>query len=254
MVMMLGLTVILSARGSSNVLTWGLSLSSINLIKNSKRIYVWDEILKLMELIKINPQNPEKEKITRAIDILEHEGTVVYPTDTIYGLGVDISSENAIRKIYSLKERSYDKPLSVCVSQIKDISKIAYLDRNGEEIIKKILPGPFTIILRKKKPISPLLTAGGEKIGVRIPDSKICRELTRNFPITATSANLSGKTVPESVNEVIEQLGVSIDLVLDAGKSNGNPSTVIDLTMHPPKILRNGVNESLNINKFLNNF
>lgn len=204
-----------------------------------------------MELIKINAQNPEKEKIKRAINILEDEGTVVYPTDTIYGLGVNIFSENAIKRVYSLKKRSYDKPLSVCVSQIKDISKIASLDKNGEEMIKKILPGPFTIILRKKESISPLLTSGGEKIGVRIPDSRICRELARNFPITATSANLSGKTVPESVNEVIEQLGDSIDLILDGGKSQGAPSTVVDLTMNPPKILREGVYSSFNLNKIL---
>lgn len=204
-----------------------------------------------MELIKINLQNPENEKIKHAINILENEGTVVYPTDTIYGLGANIHSENAIKKIYSLKKRSFDKPISVCVSDISEIKKIAYLDKIGEEIVKKILPGPFTIILRKKESISSLLTAGKDKIGIRIPDNLVCRELSRGFPITATSANLSGKSVPESVNEVIKQLGESVDLILDGGKLQDEPSTVIDLTISPPEILRNGIHEPLKLNEII---
>lgn len=202
-----------------------------------------------MKLVKINPQKPEIDKINQAIGVLENEGTVVYPTDTIYGLGANISSENAIKKVYSLKRRSFNKPLSVCVAGIDDIHKIAYLDEKGEQLVGKIFPGPFTIILRKKEHISSVLTASGEKIGVRIPDSKICQELARKFPITTTSANLSGGEAPESVDDVIKQLGDSVDLILDAGKSeNKIPSTVIDLTMKTPKILRKGTIIPWNIN------
>lgn len=192
-----------------------------------------------MKLIEINPQKPEKRMIKSAIRVLENDGTVVYPTDTIYGLGVSIYSEKAIKKAYALKNRPYNKPLSVCLSEIEDICKIAYLDKEDDHI-KDFLPGPFTIILKKKEHISSLLTAGRDKIGVRIPNNKICRELTRKFPITATSANLSGKAVPESVDEVIEQFGDSVDLIIDGGKTKGIPSTVIDWTTHPPKILRKG--------------
>lgn len=196
----------------------------------------------MMKVIKINPQNPKKTRIEEARKVIENDGIIVYPTDTIYGLGVNIFSELAIRKVYSIKKRDYSKPLSVCVSKIEDINKIAYLDE-GLNIIKKILPGPYTIILRKKENISPILTAGSDKIGVRIPENAICRELTRKFPITATSANLSGKTVPKSVQEVIEQLGDAVDLIIDGGKTQGIPSTVIDWTTYPPKILRKGVKE-----------
>ncbi len=192
-----------------------------------------------MKIIKIDSDKPELVKIEYALDLLRNGGTVVYPTDTIYGLGVNIYNLNAVEKVFLIKKRSLNKPLSVCVSQINDISKIAYLDETQRDFINEILPGPFTIILKKKKCVSTLLTAGENKIGVRIPNNKICMKLTELFPITTTSANLSGRKPPESVNEVVEQLNDSVDLILDAGKSeNKSPSTVIDLTVNPPKILR----------------
>ncbi len=198
-----------------------------------------------MKIIKISPKNPEWKKIEFARDVLENGGTVVYPTDTIYGLGVSIYDKNAIKKVFHIKKRSFNKPLSVSVSRISDISRIAYLDETHMRVINEILPGPFTIILRKKECVSTLLTAGEDKIGIRIPNNKICMELTELFPITTTSANLSGKKPPESVNEVIEQLDDSVDLILDAGKSeNNSPSTVIDLTVNPPKILRESIYKS----------
>lgn len=194
-----------------------------------------------MKIVKINPDKPEKEKLEQALDFLKEGGTVVYPTDTLYGLGVNVYNENAIKKVFSLKKRFFNKPLSVGVSKINDINKIAYLDDFQKDIIEKILPGPFTVILKRKSNISPLLTAGKDKIGIRIPDNKVCMDLTRLFPITSTSANLSGRKPPKSVNEVIEQLGDSVDLILDAGKSeNKSPSTVVDLTVNPPEILRKG--------------
>lgn len=176
-----------------------------------------------------------------AVNILEKGGLIVYPTDTIYGLGANIFSDKAIRKVYSIKGRDYSKPLSVSVSEIGDINKIAYLE--GVERIKEVLPGPFTIVLNKKENVSRLLTAGGEKIGVRIPDNKISRELTRKFPITSTSANLSGEKVLESADAMIGLWGDSVDLIIDGGKLQGNHSTVIDWTTQPPKVLRKGVKD-----------
>jgi L-threonylcarbamoyladenylate synthase len=194
-----------------------------------------------MKIIKIDTEKPEKDKIEFALNLLRDGGTVVYPTDTIYGLGVNIYDENAIKKVFYIKKRSFNKPLSVCLSQISDINRIAYLDKTKRDIINEILPGPFTIILRKKEFISKLLTAGGEKIGIRIPNNRICMELTKLFPITTTSANLSGKKPSRSVNEVVKQLDDSVDLILDTGKSeNELPSTVIDLTLNTPKVVREG--------------
>ncbi|HML05359.1 MAG TPA: Sua5/YciO/YrdC/YwlC family protein, partial [Methanobacterium sp.] len=105
-------------------------------------------------------------------------------------------------------------------------------------------PGPFTVILKKKENIPPILTAGEQKIGIRIPDNRVCMELSKEFPITTTSANISGQSIPESIDGVLEQLGDEIDLILDAGIcKHGIHSTVIDMTVSPPKILRKGAKE-----------
>lgn len=194
-----------------------------------------------MKIFKINPNNPENDKLKAAVDVLKNGGTVVYPTDTIYGIGANIFDTEAIQKVYSIKKRFSDKPLSACVSKIEDIHKIAYMDENMENTVEKILPGPFTIILKKKESVPSILTAGGEKIGVRIPDNKVCMELSRKFPITTTSANLSGQNVPESVEGVLKQLDDAVDLILDAGIcKHGVHSTVIDMTVSPPQIVRKG--------------
>ncbi len=103
-----------------------------------------------MKIIKIDTEKPEQDKIEFALNLLRDGGTVVYPTDTIYGLGVNIYDINAIKKVYNIKKRSFNKPLSVCVSQISDINSVAYLDKIKIDFINEILPGPFTIILKKK--------------------------------------------------------------------------------------------------------
>ena len=163
-----------------------------------------------MKIIKLDTGKPDKDKIEFALNLLRDGGTVVYPTDTIYGLGANIYDINAIKKVFNIKKKSFNKPLSVCVSQVSDINKIAYLDKTKLDFINEILPGPFTIILRKKDYISNLLTAGGKKIGIRIPNNKICMELAKLFPITTTSANLSGRKPSGSVNEIVEQLNGSV--------------------------------------------
>lgn len=192
--------------------------------------------------LQINTKNPQKDKIEGAIEALKEGKIIIYPTDTVYGIGASVFNIEAIKKVYSMKKRSLNKPLSICVSNIEDIYKIAYLDRDTEEKLNDIFPGPFTVILKKKEILPSILSAGSSKIGIRIPDSKVCIELSREFPITTTSANLSGEKIPESIEEILKQLGNNIDLILDAGiYRHGIHSTVIDMTVSPPKILRKGV-------------
>ena len=114
---------------------------------------------------------------------------------------------------------------------------------------RKSYLGHFTLILKKKNNVSSFLSAGSDKIGIRIPDNKVCRELSRDFPITSTSANISGHDIPESTEEVLKQLGSSVDMILDAGIcKHGVPSTVIDMTVKPPKIMRKGAGYNYRIN------
>ena len=199
-----------------------------------------------MKIILIDSADPEYDKIEIARMAMEQGLIVVYPTDTVYGLGANIFDKKALLKVFSVKKRSINKPVSVCLSRVEDIHMVAYMDAETEEIIRKILPGPYTIILKKKDKLSSLLTAGTNRIGVRIPDNRVCMDLTRDFPITSTSANLSGYDVPESVEEVFKQLGSSVDIMLDAGICKHRvPSTVVDMTVYPPKLIRLGAGKCL---------
>lgn len=198
-----------------------------------------------MKIIKIDGIKPEIEKIEIARQAMKQGSTVVYPTDTVYGIGVNIFDEKAILKVYSMKKRSTDKPLSICLSSINEIAMVAKIDVKIMDIIKKILPGPYTIILNKNDKIPCILTAGSEKIGIRIPDNDICQGLSKNFPITSTSANISGQTVPESPDEIVKYLGSSVDVMLDAGVcEHGVHSTVIDMTVYPPEVIRHGAGDA----------
>lgn len=194
-----------------------------------------------MKIIKINAESPEKEKIETARDVLRNGGTVVYPTDTVYGLGANIFQEKAVLDVYQMKGRSTDKPVSICLSKIEDIKKIARIDPEVETIIRKILPGPYTLILTKKETVPAQITGGTDKIGIRIPDNIICRELSQEFPITTTSANRSGNPSPKSAKEARKELDDHPDILLDSGPSKGGiSSTVVDLTATTPHILREG--------------
>lgn len=194
-----------------------------------------------MKLIKINPENPETAKIEMAREILRQGGTIVYPTDTVYGLAANIFHEKAVLKVYQMKKRLKNKPISVCLSQIQDIKTVAQLDPDLENIVQKILPGPYTLILNKKDNLQSRVTAGTDKIGIRIPNNVICRELSRKFPITTTSANLSGHPSPTSARKAQKELDDKPDIILDSGPcSDGISSTVVDLTVTPSRIIREG--------------
>lgn len=208
------------------------------------------ELVNKMKIVKINSQKIEDGLIDESIRLMESGEIILYPTDTLYGLGANIFDENALKKIYSIKKRSTSKPISVCVSNIDWIPKIAHVSSKNLKIISKILPGPFTIILNKKDCISELLTAGSENIGIRIPDNEICQKISQKFPITTSSANISGQETKKSVDKIIEQLDTDLGMVIDAGPSQvDEASTVIDFTVDPPIILRNG-SGSFNLDLF----
>lgn len=156
-----------------------------------------------------------------------HDGLVVYPTDTLYGLGADALSDEAILKVFEAKGREYHKPISIAVSDPDMIGAVAYVDEMAERFIEEFLPGPVTLILPARNIISPRLTAGTKKIGIRYPNHQIALELISRFdtPITATSANLSGGPDPVS----IDLCNVPHDCALNVGSLPGTPSTVVDL-------------------------
>jgi len=176
--------------------------------------------------------------IIKARKIIKQGGIVVYPTETVYGLGVDIFNLSAVRKIFTLKGRKFNKPLSVMVSDFQSLKKLVHLNPGQERLARGLLPGPFTLILRKKKNISKLLTAGTNKLGIRCSPDKFCQQLTKNLPLTATSANLSGRGTTLSIKNLVKDFNGKVNLILMGKKMSGQPSRVINLTVRPIKILR----------------
>lgn len=176
--------------------------------------------------------------IDRAVSVLMHDGIIVYPTDTLYGLGADAFSEDAILKVYDAKKRDIGKPVSIAVSDVEMLASVARIDSSMEAFIRKFLPGPVTVVVPAKKILPDILTGGTGLIGIRIPANDIARQIIERFdtPITATSANLSGGKDPQTPDECT----VPHDLLIDGGRLPGTPSTVVDLTTKT--IVRRGAN------------
>ena len=188
----------------------------------------------------MNGDNPDMDLISEAIDIMAKGGVILYPTDTVYGLGANIFNNDAVQRIYEIKKRDPSKPLSVLVQDTESLKLIADLNRNSREIVNKWLPGPFTFILNKKKIVSPYVSASA-KVGVRIPDYKIARALASLFPITTTSANITNECTLSNPQDILKRIGDTVDLVIDVGDlDKAKPSTVIDLSSSKPTLVRNG--------------
>ncbi|OGM20760.1 threonylcarbamoyl-AMP synthase [Candidatus Woesebacteria bacterium RIFCSPHIGHO2_01_FULL_38_9] len=207
-------------------------------------------VIKTVYLKRINTK-----VLRKAADILKSGGLVVYPTDTTYGLGANALDEKAVRKIYELKGREFSKPTHVIVRDWKMIEKLTYVNDAARKLFEEFLPGPLTIILRKKKIVPDILTADLPTLGIRIPKTKITQSLSNllPFPYTTPSANRSGGKTPYSIDEVKVELDIDkIDLILDAGPlPQVKPSTIIDLSSSTPKILRQGPVTKKEIEKVL---
>ncbi len=182
-----------------------------------------------------------KSKLSKAIESLQKGEIVVYPTDTQYAFGADIFNDDSIRKVFELKNRSYNNPLSIAMAEYDDIIEYTYKNKFVKSIYENFLPGQLTIILYKKEKISNLLTAGSDKIAIRIPNNNIALELLKKFgPLTVTSANIHGKKPQNNIKNIYLQFKDKISCYLDNGILNNESSTIVDLTSKKPKLLREG--------------
>jgi L-threonylcarbamoyladenylate synthase len=187
-----------------------------------------------MQKLKINSQS-----IREAVELIKSGGVVIFPTETVYGIGALATDEKAIRKLFGIKNRSLDKPLQILISDRSQADLFAAeVSNKAKELMKKYWPGPLTLVFKKKPGISNMITAGGDTVGLRIPGDKNILELIKmSGPLAASSANTSGEPDPKSV----EEIKIEADLLLDGGKCKmGQPSTVIDVSVDPPLILREG--------------
>ncbi|MBU3901444.1 threonylcarbamoyl-AMP synthase [Patescibacteria group bacterium] len=201
-----------------------------------------------MKILKVNPENlrESEEAIVEAAKVMLAGGTAVFPTDTVYGLGCDATSENAIKKVFKIKNRKESNPLAIIVRDIAMAKKVAFVDKRLEKALNIIWPGAVTVILWRKYKLPKILTAKEQTIGLRIPDYKLTHLLAENMgrPFVATSANISGEQATNKISEVLKHFKnnyLKPDLILDAGDLKCcEPSTVLDLSKEKPKITRVG--------------
>lgn len=176
------------------------------------------------------------------VEILRSGGIVAFPTETVFGLGVKLGDESAFSRLIKVKRRPADKPFTVMLGDPSQIYDYAYVDKAQERVIKKLLPGELTVILKKRDSIPDYATLGGDTVGFRVPALKELREflLRVNIPLLVPSANRSGEPPAKSVNEITEVFGDEIDGAIDGNGGDSIPSTVVSLIGEKPVVLRRG--------------
>lgn len=199
----------------------------------------------MTKIIQIDPERPEPEKIDEAVAILKGGGVIGFPTETFYGLGADARNEAAIKKIFAVKGRDFNNPILVVIGEPGHVDLLAGdIPALARSLMQRFWPGPVTILFRASAAVSQKLTAGSGKIGIRLTSHPIARELARKLggPLTATSANLSGAPECSTAAEVLSQLEGKIDGLVDGGITpGGKGSTIVDATVAPVYVLREGV-------------
>lgn len=181
-------------------------------------------------------------QIDIAVDTLARGGLVVYPTDTVYGLGAYAYLEEAVARVYQVKGRAQDKPFPLLVAEAADMERLAMISPLAWRLAERFLPGGLTLIL-PSLPTTPLWLTSGGTIALRVPNHPVPRALSRGLeaPIIGTSANRSGGPEPTTLEEALAQVGNGVDAAIDGGRSPGGvPSTVLDLSGPRPVILREG--------------
>ena len=195
-------------------------------------------------LLKIDPGKPDAKKLAEAVRVLREGGVVAFPTETFYGLGADARNEAAVEKLFRIKGRNFRNPISVIVANDREmIPLVEEIPAAAKILMHTFWPGPLTIVFKASPSVLPKLTADTGKIGIRVSGHPLARLLAGKLggPLTATSANLSGGPECSSANEVIRVLGNLPDAVIDGGETPGGAgSTILDVTVFPPRILREG--------------
>lgn len=194
--------------------------------------------------LKLDPGKPDGGILAEAVRILREGGVVAYPTETFYGLGADARNETAVDKIFRIKGRNHQNPLPVIVAENGQLNPLVEeIPAAATILMQKFWPGPLTLVFRAAPAVLSRLTADTGKIGIRVSSHPVARFLAAGLagPLTATSANPSGGPECSSAQAVTRALGDLPDAVIDAGETTGGAgSTILDMTLLPPRILREG--------------
>lgn len=190
----------------------------------------------MSEIWKINPQKIDSSFIAEAAKRVDQGQLVIFPTETVYGVAVNLLNESALKRIYQIKKRPEEKPLTLHIADRAQAEQWAIVSAEAKRLMDRWWPGPLTLLL-------PAKGKGGGKLGFRFPDHPVALALLREVhcPVGAPSANRSGQRAPTTAMEAWEQLGEFVDIILDAGPTPlEQSSTILDLTIDPPRVIREG--------------
>ncbi len=192
----------------------------------------------------IHPENPQGRHILKAVEILNNDGVIIYPTDTIYGIGCSIFSKKAIEKIYSIKKQNPIKPFSFICSDLSNISEYAIVSNAAYRVMRHLVPGPFTFILpaSRLKQLPKSLISKRKTVGIRVPNNLITQTIIKELghPILSASVTDNDGNIISNPEIMMEKYGNQVDMILDGGISILEPSTVLDFTEETPVVIREG--------------
>ena len=192
-------------------------------------------------LLSINPEHPEPRKVRRAVEALQAGEVIAYPTDTVYGLGCDLTNKKAVDRLYQIKGMDRSHPLAFICPDLGEIAKYAIVDNQVYRVLRRFLPGPYCFILEATREVPRLVQTKRKTIGIRIPNHEVIRAVVQELgrPVISTTANKQGGEPyvdPREIDDDFRGLG----LVLDAGAGGVMATTVVDLTVSPPEVVREG--------------
>ncbi len=196
-------------------------------------------------LLPIHPLNPEPRHIRRVVETLRSGGVIVYPTDTVYGIGCSIEDKEAIERVYQIKRARKDKPFSFVCSDLKHISEYAHVSNRAFRTMKHLVPGPYTFILpaARMKQLPKILVSKRRTVGIRVPDHRITQAIVKELGHPILSTSVTEMESGEVLNDpavIQERIGNQVELIIDGGVLVSEPSTVLDLTGDETEVLRKG--------------
>lgn len=193
-------------------------------------------------ILQINPTHPQPRRIERVVDTLKSGGVIVYPTDTVYGLGCDMNSKKAIEKVRRIKKMDVKRHLTFVFADLKQISHYAQVTDSAYRILKRYLPGPYTFVLRATRLVPRIVLTKRQEVGIRIPDNRICQVLVQEMgnPILSSSVRLPDDQLLDDPREIENMYKGSVDMVVDGGVFLPEPSSIVSLIDDEPRVLREG--------------
>lgn len=198
-----------------------------------------------MEYYELHPVNPQTRFINKAVEVLKNGGVIIYPTDTVYGIGCDIFNKAALERVYAIKQDAGTKLFSFICPNLKDISKYAKVSDFAYKKMKKLLPGPYTFVLPAAREVPKTLWTKRHTVGIRVPNNEVALTLVKELgnPIVSTSVTNRKGEVLYNPDEIKLIFDYQVDLMLSVGHLEGTPSSIVDLSGEEPEIIREGAGD-----------